>query len=114
MIPDLIELDELQTGQGREGVFYSLIVLLQKFGLSFGLFLVGNALQASGFKEAVVVRNTLPIQLDSALLVIRIAVRLIPIICLAIGLIVTFLYPINREMHAEIILKLQERQEIGG
>jgi GPH family glycoside/pentoside/hexuronide:cation symporter len=64
MIPDVIELDELQTGQRREGVFYGLMVLLQKFGLSFSLFLVGNALQASGFKEAVVGRNTLPIQLD--------------------------------------------------
>ena len=54
MIPDVIELDELQTGQRREGVFYGLMVLLQKFGLSFGLFLLGNALQPSGFKEAVV------------------------------------------------------------
>ncbi|MEO3706400.1 MFS transporter [Trichormus azollae] len=114
MVPDVIELDELQTGQRREGVFYGLMVLLQKFGLAFGLFLVGNALQASGFKETVVGQNTLPIQPDSALLVIRIALGLIPTICLSIGLILTCFYPITREMHAEIILKLQERREIGG
>ena len=32
MMPDVIELDELQTGQRREGVFYGLMVLMQKFG----------------------------------------------------------------------------------
>lgn len=32
MIPDVIDLDELNTGQRREGVFYSFMVLLQKLG----------------------------------------------------------------------------------
>ncbi|MGM3307872.1 MFS transporter [Anabaena sp. WFMT] len=111
MIPDVIELDELQTGQRREGIFYGFMVLLQKFGLAFGLFIVGNALQASGFKEVVAGQTALPIQPDSALLAIRIAVGPIPTICLIIGLILTFFYPITREMHAEIMLKLQERRE---
>ncbi|MBD2691947.1 MFS transporter [Anabaena catenula] len=114
MIPDVIELDELQTGQRREGIFYGFMVLLQKFGLAFGLFIVGNALEASGFKAAVVGQSTLPIQPDSALFAIRIAVGPIPTICLIIGLILTFFYPITREMHAEIMLKLQERREKMG
>jgi glycoside/pentoside/hexuronide:cation symporter, GPH family len=114
MIPDVIELDELQTGQRREGIFYGFMVLLQKFGLAFGLFLVGNALQTSGFKEAVAGQSTLPIQPDSALLAIRIAVGPIPTICLILGLVLTYFYPITREMHAEIMLKLKERQEMRG
>ncbi|BAB75404.1 MFS transporter [Anabaena sp. FACHB-709] len=111
MIPDVIELDELQTGQRREGIFYGFMVLLQKFGLAFGLFLVGNALQASGFKEAVAGQTTLPIQPESALFAIRIAVGPLPTICLIFGLVLTYFYPITREMHAEILLKLQERQK---
>ncbi|WP_016952374.1 MFS transporter [Anabaena sp. PCC 7108] len=114
MIPDVIELDELQTGQRREGIFYGFMVLLQKFGLAFGLFIVGNALEASGFKAVVAGQSTLPIQPDSALFAIRIAVGPIPTICLIIGLILTFFYPITREMHAEIMLKLQERRENIG
>ncbi len=51
MIPDIIELDELQTGQRREGIFYGFMVLLQKFALAFGLFLVGQILQQAGFIE---------------------------------------------------------------
>ncbi|MBW4676049.1 MAG: MFS transporter [Desmonostoc geniculatum HA4340-LM1] len=114
MIPDVIELDELQTGQRREGIFYGFMVLLQKFGLAFGLFLVGNALQIAGFQAAVAGQTTLPVQPESALLAIRIAVGPIPTICLIFGLILTYFYPITREMHAEIMLKLKERQENGG
>lgn len=111
MIPDVIELDELQTGQRREGVFYGFMVLLQKFGLAFGLFLVGNALQAYGFKEAVAGQTGLPTQPESALLAIRLAVGPLPTICLIAGLFLTYFYPITREMHAEIMLKLKQRQE---
>ncbi len=52
-------------------------------------------------------QSTLPIQPDSALLAIRIAVGPIPTICLIIGLILTFFYPITREMHAEIMLLIR-------
>jgi len=110
MIPDVIELDELQTGQRREGIFYGFMVLLQKFGLAFGLFLVGNALQVYGFKSSVA-GSPLPIQPDSALLAIRIAIGPLPTICLICGLFLTYFYPITREMHAEMMLKLKERQQ---
>ncbi|MEH2438592.1 MAG: MFS transporter [Nostoc sp.] len=113
MMPDVIELDELQTGQRREGIFYGFMVLLQKFGLALGLFLVGNALQVSGFKESVA-GSPLPIQPESALFAIRIAVGPIPTVCLLCGLFLTYFYPITREMHAEIMLKLKERQEKRG
>ncbi|MEH1828305.1 MAG: MFS transporter [Nostoc sp.] len=113
MIPDVIELDELQTGQRREGIFYGFMVLLQKFGLAFGLFLVGNALQVAGF-QASVAGSPSPIQPASALFAIRVAVGPIPTVCLILGLILTYFYPITREMHAEIMLKLKERQENRG
>ena len=109
MIPDVIELDELQTGQRREGIFYGFMVLLQKFGLAIGLFVVGNALQASGFKETVA-GHPLPIQPESALQAIRIAAGPLPTIFLICGLVLTYFYPITREVHAEILLKLKERQ----
>jgi GPH family glycoside/pentoside/hexuronide:cation symporter len=112
MIPDVIELDELQTGQRREGVFYGFMVLLQKFGLAFGLFVVGYALQVSGFKEVTAgTANILPSQPDSALFAIRLIIGPVPTFFLIMGLIVNFFYPITREMHSEIMLKLQEKRQ---
>ena len=111
MMPDVIELDELNTGQRREGIFYGFMVLLQKFGLAFGLFLVGNALQASGFKQAVAGQAALPLQPNSALLAIRFTTSLLPAFFLLCSLVLAYFYPITREVHAEILLKLKERQK---
>lgn len=110
MMPDVIELDQLETGQRREGVFYGFMVLLQKFGLAFGLFVVGNILQNFGFKEALP-GQPLPIQPESALLAIRYTVGPIPVICLILGIVLTYFYPITKEKHAEIMLKLQAKRE---
>jgi GPH family glycoside/pentoside/hexuronide:cation symporter len=108
MIPDVIELDELQTGQRREGIFYGFMVLLQKFGLAAGLFLVGQTLQWSGFIKTAV-GEAAPTQPASALLAIRCIVGPVPAVILICGLILAYFYPITREVHAEILLKLRER-----
>lgn len=109
MIPDAIELDELNTGQRREGVFYSFMVLLQKFGLALALLIVGYALELAGFIEQTP-GEAIPVQPESALLAIRIAVGPLPTVVLIVGLILAYFYPITREVHAEIRLKLQERK----
>jgi len=113
MIPDVIELDELQTGQRREGVFYAFMVLLQKIGLAAGLFLVGVVLEISGFMETVPGQPA-PTQPPSALLAIRLAIGPLPTLVLSGGLVLAYFYPITREVHAEILLKLRERKASQG
>ncbi|PSF38869.1 MFS transporter [Aphanothece hegewaldii CCALA 016] len=110
MIPDVIELDELQTGQRREGIFYAFMVLLQKFGLAFGLFIVGIALEAAGFIERIP-DKPIPLQPESALFAIRLTVAPLPAVFLICGMILAYFYPITREVHADIVNKLQERRQ---
>lgn len=109
MVPDVIELDELNTGQRREGIFYSLVVLLQKFSLALAIFLVGFSLEWSGFQQTSS-GQAAPDQPYSALLTIRLVISLLPALCLVIGLVLAYFYPITREVHAEILLKLKERK----
>lgn len=113
LIPDVIDLDEFNTGQRREGIFYGFMVLLQKLGLALGIFLVGNALQSAGF-QATTAGQPLPIQPESALFAIRLSVGPLPTIFLILGLFLTYFYPITREMHAEIMMKLKARRENSG
>jgi GPH family glycoside/pentoside/hexuronide:cation symporter len=110
MLPDVIELDELQTGQRREGIFYGFMVLLQKIGLALGLFLVGQILDAAGFIETVSGQPD-PIQPESALNAIRVLIGPLPAIVLICGLVLAYFYPITREVHAQIVLKLRERKQ---
>ncbi len=109
MIPDVVDLDELNTGQRREGVFYSFMVLLQKLGLALALFLVGQALEFSGF-IARIPGQPIPVQPDSALLAIRIAIAPLPTVFLIIGLVLTYFYPITKEVHADIRMQLKARK----
>ncbi|WP_121969397.1 MFS transporter [Leptolyngbya sp. BC1307] len=106
ILPDVIELDELNTGCRREGTFYAFMTLLQKIGLAVGIFLVGAALEASGFvKEAAQ-------QPESALNAIRFFMGPVPLVLVICGVVLIYFYPITREAHAEIMLKLAERKRL--
>lgn len=104
MLPDVIELDALQTGQRREGIFYSFMVFLQKIGLAIGQLVIGIALQAAGFSGSATEQPA------SALLAIRAAIGPIPAVFLVCGMIIAYFYPITREVYAEILLQLNERR----
>ncbi|NEP18144.1 MAG: MFS transporter [Leptolyngbya sp. SIO4C1] len=104
ILPDVIELDELNTGCRREGAFYAFMTLLQKGGLAVGIFFVSVALETSGFEKDAV------LQPDSALWAIRFFMGPVPLVLLICGMILAFFYPITKEVHAEILLKLAERR----
>lgn len=110
MLPDVIEVDELESGQRREGVFYAFMVLIQKMGLALGLFGVGQVLQIAGFRSSIPGQLP-PIQPESALWAIRIAMGPLPALALIVGLVLVWLYPITRQKHAEIVAQLEQRRQ---
>ena len=110
MLPDVIELDELKTGQRREGVFYGFFVLLQKAGLAIGLFLVSQALNLAGYITPPPGMTTPIVQPDSALLAIRLMIGPIPAVILALGILLVRLFPITKEQHEETLRELARRR----
>ncbi len=110
MVPDIIELDELQTGQRREGIFYGFMVLLQKVGLAIALFLVGQALELAGFIPQPP-GGEVPEQPASALLAIRLAIGPLPMVVLVGGLVLAYFYPITQAVHADIRQQLTARRQ---
>lgn len=110
MIPDVTDLDELNSGTRREGIFYAFMVLLQKLGLAIGLFLLGIMLENSGFIQATPCAPP-PIQPASALTAIRIAIAPIPATLLLLSLGLAYFYPLTKARHDRIRLELQQRKE---
>ncbi len=113
MLPDVIELDELNTGQRREGIFYSFIVFVQKICLGIAVNIVLQRLGTAGYIKPTT-EIAIPIQPNSVLDVIRFSIGPIPAIALICGLILAYFYPLTREVHAEILLKLKQRKEGVG
>ncbi|KST66771.1 MFS transporter [Mastigocoleus testarum] len=109
MLPDVIELDELRTGQRREGVFYSFVVFVQKICLGIAISVVLQRLGTAGYIKPTL-DVPLPIQPDSVLEVIRVSIGPLPAIVLVAGLILAYFYPITREKHAQMLLELRERR----
>lgn len=113
MLTDVIDLDELNTGQRREGIFYSCMVFLQKLGLGLGIFFVGQTLNWSGFLASEG-STTIREQPESALFAIRMVIGPLPTLFLIGGLILVYFYPLSREVHASILLQLYERKHQGS
>lgn len=109
LLPDVIELDELETGQRREGIFYGFFVFLQKLGLSLGLFISGQVLDLAGYIPAEP-GQAVPPQPESVLLALRFLVGPVGALIILLSFIAVYLYPITKQKHAEIRAELERRK----
>ena len=105
MLPDVVEYDELQTGQRREGAYYGFFVFLQKLGLSLGLAVSNFVLDAAGYVNPEVAGGVVT-QPDSVLLVLRLFISLVPMVILLISLPIAAAYPITPQKFEEIRAQL--------
>jgi len=111
MLPDVIELDELETGRRREGAFYGLFVLLQKLGLALGLFVVGQVLSLTGYVTPPAGSSAPIEQPESALLAIRVMMGPAAALVLAIGMALVVRFPITRASHEQALRELARRRQ---
>lgn len=105
MIPDAVEVDELENGSRHEGMFYALVSLFRKVASSISIPLTLLVLDWSGF-----ISNA-PQQTESAVWAIRIMIGPVPSILLLGGILFAIFYPLSREAHAETRAKIASRRE---
>lgn len=108
LLPDVVDHDELLTGQRREGIFYGFFVFLQKFGIAVGLFLQGQVLEWAGYVQ--LQGNVIPQQPDTALLALRLLATVVPVCLLLASIVVVYFYPITEKKLAEIQVELATRR----
>ena len=104
IIPDAVEWDELQTGQRHEGMFYSLVTLMQKVASSIAVPGAMLALDRAGY-----VPNLIP-QNPATLLTLRVLVGVVPAVLLCAGIVFAAVYPLSREKHLEVRKELARRR----
>ncbi len=110
MMPDVMEVDELQTGMRREGIFYGFMVFLQKASIALAGLAVTWTLSFTGYitpTDAVPV----PVQPDDVLRAIRFFIGPVPAVILAVSLVIAWRYPITRQVHADMLAALKSSRE---
>jgi len=104
IIPDAIEWDEWQTGKRHEGMFYSLITLMQKVASAIAVPLILLVLEVSGYLP-----NSTS-QPESAMLGIRIVIGPVPALLLVCGILFALLYPLGKEEYSNLCRDLEKRR----
>ena len=110
MLPDVIDYQELRSGQRSEGMYYGFMVQLQKLGLALALFIVSLSLDWAGFVSTVAGQPA-TVKPQLAIQMIRWIMGLAPSTLLIGGLLLAYRYPITRQTHTATRLMLRERRE---
>ena len=98
MIPDVIEVDESQSGERHEGIYFGVNAFLGKLTGALGIAVAGWALKLYGYVPDAV-------QTTRALFGIRFFYAIVPVIAFMIALPLLIWYPITRQKHAELVKK---------
>ncbi len=109
MIPDIIEHDQLKTGQRREGSYYAFASFFQKLATALALWGMGQALAYTGYMTPET-SGALPIQPESAIQAIRIFTGPVPAVLLILAVLFAWNYPITRESHQATLQELAGRE----
>jgi sugar (glycoside-pentoside-hexuronide) transporter len=106
MLGEVVDEDELRSGERREGIYFGLFTFLRKLGGASAVALGFWVLGLSGY-----VANE--VQSEETVLTIRVLTAVVPGLFVALAGVVAFGYPIGRARHAEILAQLSERRAVA-
>ncbi len=106
MLGEVVDEDDLATGERREGLYYGSYTLLRKLAGSLAVWAASLVLAVFGYAEG-------DEQPESALLAIRILTAVGPALFLGIGVLFARRYPLSRARHNQILDALVRRDVEG-
>jgi glycoside/pentoside/hexuronide:cation symporter, GPH family len=108
MIADVCDMDELGSGERREGLFGALYAWVFKTGLALAFAMSGYILVLAGFDQALG-----GAQSENTLLLMKLCYCGIPVLFFLLALIVFLRYPITRQVADDVRRQLDARKVAG-
>ncbi len=108
ILADVIDADELATGERKEGAYYSAYTFLFKSSSGVMAMITGLALAWVGYEA------NAPHQTEATLLAIRSLNGLVPLVSFAIGAFILAGFGLTEEAHAAIREQLDAKRDPGG
>lgn len=109
IVADVIEVDELQSGERREGLYTGYLVFLRKLATGIVVFIAGQVLAATGFLSTTTGSQFIQ-QPAAALNAMRFMVTVVPAISLALSWILAWRFPLDRDAYETIRHELEARR----
>jgi GPH family glycoside/pentoside/hexuronide:cation symporter len=109
MVPDVVEYDQVRSGQRREGSYYAFASFFQKLATGAALWGMGTALAMTGYITPGTT-GPLPTQPEQAINAIRYFIGPIPAVLLILALLFAWRYPITRASHQASLEELANRE----
>ncbi|MBN2656253.1 MAG: MFS transporter [Spirochaetales bacterium] len=108
MLPEVIELDQVVTGQQREGLYSGVMTFLRKLSSSIAILAISFLLEVSGYissTEGMTIE-----QPDSAVTAIRLVISILPVLFLTAALYSAWKFPIRFDNFHSIRMFLDGRE----
>jgi GPH family glycoside/pentoside/hexuronide:cation symporter len=100
---DIVDWDELQTGERKEGGYFAAFSFMQKSAAGVTIMLTGVVLQFAGYEPNVE-------QTESAQLAIRSLYALFPLVCYLIGAVMFMRFGLGEAEHEDVQRQLEARR----
>lgn len=109
IFPDVTDVDEMITGERREGVIATFSTFIKKFVSGFAAFGIGKLLGAFGYNTQLEAAQ----QSESAVFGVTICFTLIPMVFLFLSFLSIMNYRLNKDKLGLIKTKVKEKKETG-
>ena len=106
MVPDVVEVDQAQTGQRREGSYYAFASFFQKLATGAALWAMGQALAVDRLHHARRRAARAACSRPQAVSAIRLFAGPVPAVLLLLAVLCAWRYPITRESHQALLEEL--------
>jgi GPH family glycoside/pentoside/hexuronide:cation symporter len=115
IVADVVEADELESGERREGLYIGYLVFLRKLASAVAIFVVGQTLSASGYISSTT-GSAYIAQPPAALNVMRFLITVVPAVALSLAILIAWRFPLDRRRYEAIRRQLAERRasQIGN
>jgi oligogalacturonide transporter len=108
MFPDIPDIDELVSGERREGIYAALTTFSRKLSSAFAVFIVSQLLSITGYVPPVMetVEGATKLveqpQSDGFILALRLTFFLVPVVFMAVGVFFARKYPLDHPTHQRL------------
>lgn len=116
IFPDIPDVDELASGQRREGIYSAMVTFVRKLSSALAIFVVSQAIGAAGYVRPVaevvdgVTRLVEQPQPDAFIQALRMIFAFVPPVLLVVGIFFATRFPLTPQRHARLNALLAARR----